>query len=283
MTHQRVEALLKGHSYEKPLRLEESKFQYVSMPIPWMRAEDASMMEELSEFCKRVGVTDGIVFIDTLKDVTIGVDENSPIMGDVISNFRRLSEDLNSAIVIIHHPRKGSYGYDDEGSESFRGYSGIVGKVDVGLKVRRKGFEDVIRIFSGKSRQSVIEPFGARWSFKHHEGTTDLKEALFYGHVLDLPKKQSLRLAISDSLWEYHLTNPDIPMNKGHLIDAVREEYGRKFAINKIEKEIDLMVGEEEILQVDGPSPAGKYYDLTSLERSTRRISEEGLEDESIS
>jgi hypothetical protein len=60
-----------------------------------------------------------LIVVDTLSQFMMGGDENGPDMALFVANCRRLSHDINTAILIVHHTNKG--GVDPRGHSALRG------------------------------------------------------------------------------------------------------------------------------------------------------------------
>lgn len=69
-----------------------------------------------------------LIVVDTLSQFMMGGDENGPDMALFVSNCRRLSQDNNTAILIVHHTNKNG--------ESERGHTALRGNVDVMFKCK---------------------------------------------------------------------------------------------------------------------------------------------------
>ena len=98
--HERIKAISRCHGV--PL---DSPFHYVSMPRPWLDASSVESMMLLENLVD--GLEAKCVIIDNLRDISGGVDENGAAMGDVMSLLRRLADNSGSAVLLIHHQRKG--------------------------------------------------------------------------------------------------------------------------------------------------------------------------------
>lgn len=63
-----------------------------------------------------------LVVVDTLSQFMMGGDENGPDMALFVSNMRQLSQDQQTAVLIVHHTNKGG--------ENERGHTALRGNVD---------------------------------------------------------------------------------------------------------------------------------------------------------
>ncbi len=107
--HERFEAI--GRARNLPA---DTPLFYASMPEPWPDASKPEFMSALGRDLARLGV--GVVVIDNFANITGGIDENKPEIGNVMANLRRLAEKLQIALILVHHQRKG---------DSTRGRPGI--------------------------------------------------------------------------------------------------------------------------------------------------------------
>lgn len=112
MDFHRVEAIPGAYFQVRPLHL-----------------RDEETIEEIQEKLKTFaaderGDTDAdlqprLIVVDTLSQFMMGGDENGPDMALFVSNVRRLSQDNNTAVLIVHHTNKG--GMQERGHTALRG------------------------------------------------------------------------------------------------------------------------------------------------------------------
>lgn len=176
---ERVEALLRGHGAEDPA-LTAGYWFYVSMPKPWLSASSRDSVNELAELVKQHGIK--VVAIDNLGTVSLGVDENTSAMTEVMSNLRWLAESTGAAVVVIHHERKGNGTTGGKAGEALRGHSSINAALDLALLVEREGVSDVVTFRSTKTRGIKVTSLTAHWTYDHKPGTEgELLRGRFYG------------------------------------------------------------------------------------------------------
>ena len=176
---ERVEALLRGHGAEDPALTARYWF-YVSMPKPWLSASSRDSVNELAELVKQHGIK--VVAIDNLGTVSLGVDENTSAMTEVMSNLRWLAESTGAAVVVIHHERKGNGATGGKAGEALRGHSSINAALDLALLVEREGVSDVVTFRSTKTRGIKVTSLTAHWTYDHKPGTEgELLRGRFYG------------------------------------------------------------------------------------------------------
>lgn len=159
LIERRFKAIGHGHGI-----LEDSPINYVSFP-PFALNDSDSVQELLNAI--RYFEAKLIVF-DNLGTISGGTDENSSQMISVMGKLRKMAEQTNSAVVVIHHTSKAG---------SLRGHTSINAAVDFALLTKRNG--DTVSMESTKTRHASIDPFLANWSY-----TPDGKElvkARFYG------------------------------------------------------------------------------------------------------
>lgn len=125
----RVRAWCDYHEVE---RLSGAWFQVRPLPI---REEDVidDILVNLQTFAEkeqgegdRAKLRTRLIVVDTLSQFFGGGDENGPDMAQFVNNLRRLSQDHETAVLIVHHSRK------DDGTE--RGHTALRGNIDVGFR-----------------------------------------------------------------------------------------------------------------------------------------------------
>jgi hypothetical protein len=248
--HERIEAVARAR--ELP---EDTPLYYVSMPVPWLDASDFSSIEYLAELIMALGAR--VVIVDNLRDVAGGVDENSAEMGDVMSNFRRLAEDIEAAVILIHHQRKAS-GISSRAGDTLRGHSSIEAALDLALLIEREEHADTVRIRATKVRGADVLPFGAVFTFDHREGTAELGKVKFYGvEVEDLASDAAIRRAILEEVE----AGPDV--TKGDLTKQVKETLP-DVGVNRIRAQIDYLDTEGK-LAVRAGKGRTKHYNIPAV------------------
>lgn len=78
------------------------------------------------------GWSGGVLCIDTLAHASAGIEENSSAMGEMISVFRDLQQQLGGVILLVHHSGK------DE-SRGMRGWSGLHAAMDFVVECQKEG------------------------------------------------------------------------------------------------------------------------------------------------
>ncbi len=221
------------------------------MPNPWLDASDFEGMLYLMDLVRRLDVD--LVVIDNLCDVSGRADENSAEMGNVMSNFRRLVEDTEIAVIIIHHQRKSS-GFKGRAGDALRGHSSIEASLDLALLIEREEYAESVTIKATKNRGPEIYPFGAVFTYEHKPGTKELTQVRFYGqHVEDLSSDAAIRRSILD------VVKSDPGCNKGDLTEAVRERLDGEPSINQVRQPIELLTSEGKLAMTVGEYNAHQY------------------------
>lgn len=175
-TDERFEALAKARGL--PV---DAPIHYVSMAQPWFDATDGYLVRELVEASRELGAK--LIVIDNLGLISGDADENTADMVKVMGNLRRLAEDADAAVVVIHHQRKGNMA--DRAGELLRGHSSIEASLDLALLVTRDGQEPRVTITPTKVRgASIAKSFGAEFTYEHKPGTHDLAAARFWGNAI---------------------------------------------------------------------------------------------------
>lgn len=117
----RVNAWMKHHDVD---HIHGAYFQ--TRPLP-LREED--VLVEIQEVLENFAIAERgageknmqpkLIVVDTLSQFLMGGDENGPDMALFVANCRRLSQDNNTAILIVHHTNKG--GLQERGNTALRG------------------------------------------------------------------------------------------------------------------------------------------------------------------
>lgn len=247
-TNERLEAL--GRSRDMS---EELPFYYACMPTPWLDGSDPLAVDRLIRLADSLSV--GLIVIDNLGVVSGSADENSNEMVQILSNFRRLSEETGAAVVLVHHQRK-TTGYKARTGESLRGFSGIEAALDLAVLVEREDGADSVMIQNTKARGGGVLPFGAVFAYDRREGTAELARAQFYGKlVLDMRKPAKAKRAILEVMEEALE-----PLNQ-RALTGLAKEICEDVGVNYYRNTIAKLVSEGELVEVDGPKQA-KLYSL---------------------
>lgn len=249
-THERMEAIGRAYEIEPP----EASFYYVSMPSPWLCADDESNIKSLINLATSKSV--GMIVIDNLGTVSGNADENSGDMVHVFANLRKLAEDSKSAVVIIHHQRK-STGFKTRAGESLRGHSSIEGAIDLALLVERDDGSPNVNVKSTKTRGTDVAPFGAAFAFGHREGTKELAWARFFG----VPVMDDRRPARAERAIIQAIENADDTLQKMELIRAAQDIDG-EIGINYFRDTITSLVQSGDIVETDTGRKNARVYSL---------------------
>jgi hypothetical protein len=204
-THERFAALARSRSLPATAPL-----YYVSMPTPWPDAGSMKAMEDLARRLKQLKVK--LAIIDNLGLIKGNADENSADMVKVMGNLRWLAEQTGTAVIVVHHQRKGN-GLIGRAGESLRGHSSIEASLDLALLVDREPRSQDLAIHSTKTRDVDVPPFGARFAFEHKPGTKELAIAQFCGiEIEDGTSDSTLEIAIGEVVTARH------PINQSNLM-----------------------------------------------------------------
>ncbi len=213
-TSERIEALAKANRID---RNSAGRFDYVSMPTPWLIASQRSSVLQLAEEIKARGSR--FVVIDNLGVITGGIDENSSEMVAVMSNLRWLTETTGACVTLIHHERK-SHGEARKSGDALRGHSSINAAIDLALLVEREGSSRILTVRSTKTRDVDVVPFSAEFNFKHKPGSSELDVAYFFG-VFELGDDNSDR-AVENAILQSFTGGRETELNSRQLIEAVK-------------------------------------------------------------
>jgi len=213
---------------------EDAPLYYVSMPNPSLIAHDINSMMVLRDHIIELGVK--FVVVDNLGLITGDVEENSAGMAQIMGNLRTLAERTGSAIILIHHQRKGGAAGGRAG-DALRGHSSIEAAIDLAIHITREINSDQITLRSTKTRDVPVPTVSANFLYEHKPGTNDLQAAWFTGL-----ESRGGENAIHDeilALVEFYSDG----IGKTKLAEMVRDNLGEEApGINKIRAEIDHML-----------------------------------------
>jgi len=227
-TDERIDAVARAHDLP-----EDAPFHYVSMPHPPFNVADLNILIYLKQLIRDLGAK--VTVIDNLGLITGEIEENSAAMAMVMGYLRQIAEDTKTALVVIHHQRKGGANGGRAG-DALRGHSSIEAAVDLALHVIREVGQDEITIRSTKTRGVNVPTVGALFNFRHVPGTNDLERAWFSGKT---PKRGDS--AIRETILEVVDYNGAIA--KTRLAQSVMDAMGQDApGINKIRSWIDDML-----------------------------------------
>lgn len=227
-TDERVDAM------SKCARLpDDAPFYYVSMPTPSLVATDIESMGVLhDEIMERQA---GLVVIDNLGLVTGTVEENSAEMAQVMKNFRWIAETTGTALLILHHQRKGGANGSRPG-DALRGHSSIEAALDLALHAVREANSNQVTLRSTKTRGVDVPNAVMEFSYQHVPGTNDLSEAMFTAVALrhsDVLLKQTI-VAYAEGY------KNGVPKNK--LREMVYTDLHGEFSHGAIRAEMEQML-----------------------------------------
>lgn len=256
-TDERFEALAKARGL--PV---DAPVHYVSMADPWLKATDGLIIAQLVNLI--IDIKAKLVVIDNLGLISGDADENSADMTEVMGNLRKLAEWSGSAVVVIHHQRKGAMA--DRQGDLLRGHSSIEAALDLALLVTREKQDPKLVISPTKVRgASIAESFGAEFTYDHKQGTWDLEKAKFFGVPISSAKEiENKEIANAVLIALNRLINNGEVATQKALVAATQsyietETDIKKPGVNRIRGVIDGME-QEGLLKVDGGSKTTKIY-----------------------
>jgi hypothetical protein len=166
----RLGEVLRGHSAD----------QTTPVNVISLAGFDLGQAAWIGELTNQIIVTNSkLVIIDALADVMPGKDEN--LVKDVQPIFlalRKIAEDTQAAIILIHHANKGK--------KDYRGSTAIKGAIDLLLQIESDPGKDLIKFESIKARDTEPVSFAACAQFM----TLDPKE--FWLITTTPPKKNKI-------------------------------------------------------------------------------------------
>ncbi len=246
-THEHFEAIARARQIPA-----DAPFSYYVMPSPWL---DVSQPDSINALAVRVQAEGAkLLVIDNLGVICGSADENSPEIAHALSNLRAIAENMDTAIILIHHQRK-STGLKTRLGDSLRGHSSIEASLDLALLVEREDGSDIITLRATKTRGAPIKPVGARFTYTHKPGTDELEQARFYGFVVeDTTSDAAVGAAV------LHALSGGASCTKSGLVASVKQALP-EIGINRIRGVIDLLAGTKQIRAAVGPK-GSKIYTL---------------------
>lgn len=208
----RFSAIGKGH--DAP---EDAPLAFISFPNPPFVANNPDSVQMIVEAIDATNAK--LIVFDNLGTISGGMDENSSQMVAVMSGLRQIAETTKTAVVVIHHANKYAQGRT---GNRLRGHSSIEGAVDLALLVEREEGSEAVTLSATKSRDSMLEPFGAMFSYTAFGN--DLLKAHFIGtgkpeiDTDTLPAKDKAKICIKNNLFN--------AMTQTQIVDMVKELIG---------------------------------------------------------
>lgn len=241
----RFKAFARGHS----IKPQVGQVSWISCPLPpialWSPQNvSTALTVEQTILIEIVKVQASLIVIDNLGAISAGADENSRDMLDVLTAIRRLSEQTQTAIFLIHHANK-------KGTRTqygARGHTSILQAVDYAFEVTRE--DDIGTVTCTKSRHIPVEPFSFLWTYQNTGNT--LYEARFFGLEPDL-SHDPLAAAIS-IIHQYFVDG----MNQTQIVDLIKQHTnaGRHTARSAVEK----LERSNELDSTTGPKNSVIYF-----------------------
>lgn len=229
---ERIEALARARDLP-----EDTPFYYVSMPTPWLDAsqEDTDSFLELRAQALETGAK--LIIIDNLGVAAGSIEENSAGMAKVLSAFRRLAEDSDAAVVLIHHQRKQS-GVKARAGDTLRGHSSIEASLNLALLVEREEHANSITVKATKTRGADVWPFGAIFTFEHKGDTDEMARARFYGvEIEDNSSDRALVRVLLETVKELQ------PVNKTKLVATAKKTLP-DVGVNRLQAMVDWLASD---------------------------------------
>jgi len=176
MMKRRMQAFSKALGVETP----RGWFKTVSMPDPWIDLSREGEAAEVIERIKAIGEGTGVIVLDHLSQVFGSVDENSPLASAIMDSLRRISEATNTAIILIHHAKKGQGKDGGAPEDMLRGSGAILAGVDGAFLVERDSTDkDQVTIKPVAVRGPDAPIISATFTYEQDENL-DLTSARFW-------------------------------------------------------------------------------------------------------
>lgn len=223
-----------------------------SMPSPW---PDLSQDENKAALVARIrdlGAGVGVLVIDHLGQALGAIDENSPLISQVMGNIRQIAEECNLAVVLIHHAKKGQGKDSGAPEDQLRGHGAILANVDAAYLIERdKGDRTQMRITPVAVRGPDVPTVGASFSFEQ-DANLELTQARFWR----IAWRNDARRA-GDAVLK---VLRDGSKNYTNLVSTVKE-LEPDLSDDKIRKAIAVLEGTKEI-KYKGGAKGAKIYSV---------------------
>lgn len=234
-TDERIDAVARARDLP-----DDAPFHYISMPDPPFNIASLEVLIYLKGLIRKLGAK--VTVIDNLGLITGEIEENSAAMAMVMGYLRQIAEGTGTALVVIHHQRKGGANGARAG-DALRGHSSIEAAVDLALHVVREVGQDEITIRSTKTRGVDVPTVGALFNYRHVIGTNDLERAWFSGKT---PRRGDN--AIREAIIEVLTFHGEVA--KTRLAQEVYSTMGQDApGVNKIRSWIDDMLAKGDDIQ----------------------------------
>ena len=207
-----------------------------SLPIHFIslanRKMDENYAKEIIDICKSNGIK--FVIVDCLTRFFQGNENDSGDMSKSLSNFKRISEQGISCVV-IHHERKRGYQLGSS-ADAMRGSSDLLASCDVQLSIEREGLSGTINIVQNKNRYcKEIKPI----AIAVHEADDEHVSFEYSGQVKSKEDKHEFNKQIV-----LQFIRDNAGCNKSEIERAL-QEYDSKLSQAKIRKCIAELLAEK--------------------------------------
>lgn len=216
VTEERIRAFAEAYKADRTT----TQLDYLSYPQTPIKANNTTLMSQISNELKTKPNKPDWIIIDTLLRVAGVSDENSSEMDLVMANLHRLAEDLNAAITIIHHSKKNN-SKTSRPEDALRGHSSISGGLDTVFYVARESKTDMITVTVQKARRKPPQPFAAVYNFvENPQG--DLFTNRFYNVAPGcVPNSQAIKLQAVKTEIEKLLKNHPKGLKQSDILQKI--------------------------------------------------------------
>ena len=226
-------------AYNLPLDI---PLYYYSFPQGGFDASNKNHIGNIADRMDKLGIK--VLAIDNLGITKGRADENTDQMIPVMNNYRWLTEQTCSIVILIHHQRKNTV-FRGRLGDRIRGHSSIAASLNLGLAIDREPHSSIIQMTQAKQRGYEVLPFTAEFTYTHKIGTTQLDTVSFFS----LPSPDMVTdKAIDESVYK---ALKDDKLDQTQLTDAIKALLP-EIPINRIRMRIDYLVGTKKIgLQIE--------------------------------
>jgi hypothetical protein len=127
---------MKAFAHALSVNIPHGQFLTYSMPSPWLDLSKPENIPAMIERIKALGDI-GVVIVDHLLQVFGMYDENSSLASQIMGALRQISQATNTAIILIHHSKKGTGKDSGAPEDMLRGSGAILAGVDAAFLVER--------------------------------------------------------------------------------------------------------------------------------------------------
>lgn len=241
---------MKAFAKALDIQIQHGQFRAYSMPDPWLDLSKPENTITMIERIKGLGNV-GVLVIDHLGQVFGGIDENSALASQVMGSIRQISEACNTAVILIHHAKKGIGKDSGLIEDQLRGSGAILAGVDAAFLVERDLVDkNQVTVKPVAVRGPDAPNISANFSFEQDENL-DLTSARFWRIAY-----RSISERVHDAIIQALTENKNLNQTK---LRAAAKKIDSSLSDANIRDGIATLEGTGEIFYVSGAKGAQIY------------------------